>query len=258
MTVIGSVYFLVFIFLVMLSVITCSRRGEKYTNVGLFLSFAVLSLLAGFRGSSPDQNTYERIFNEAPSLIDLLMNGGNYDAFNVEWGFVFLLSIIKTLTTNPTVMFLLLACIVIGIVVYACKKLSPYPILSILVYFCWFYYSNLGALRHALVSSLLLLAIVFVVNNKVLKTCFIYITSGLIHKVGLSVLSLYLVKKVKPSKTTLVLFFVVSFVIALFGGVFVVLFEFLSDYLPAAWQNKLDLYVIFSESEGFDTNFSGK
>ena len=257
MAVIGSLYFIVFIKLIMLSVITMDQRGKKYTGLSLFISFVSLVLLAGLREASPDQQTYALIFQNTQSLFSPLVYGAKEQFSNVEVGFLALLSVIKTVTANETLMFIMLAGVTIGPIVYASKRLSPYPLLSILIYFSWFYYFNLGALRHALISSLLLLTIVFVVDNKFFKTWASYITPVLIHKVGLFIGIVYLVKKLKLEARTYFAILLISLGVAIFGGIFFLLFEFFSDYLPEAWNEKLYLYVTFSESGAFDTNFAG-
>jgi hypothetical protein len=258
MTFISSPYFVVFIFLAMLSLITADRRGKKYTDISLFLSFVVLSLLSGLRDSSPDQASYALIFREIPSLIELVIGGRNYEAFSMEWGFLFLLSVIKTFTSSETVMFVSLSCLTVGGVVYACKKLSPYPVLSVLIYFSWFYYSNLGALRHALLSSVLILAIVFVVNNKFFKLWFAYISSIFIHKIGLFSSFLYLVNKKRFTSKIYFLLLLFSLLIAINGGLFFFAYDLIYNYLPESWQEKVYLYVTFSANGSFDTNFGGQ
>ena len=254
----GSVYFLVFIILVTFSLITIDKRGKKLTNICLLFSFLILTLLAGLRQASPDQKTYALMFKNAPSLLDYISPGSNYDSSNVEVGFIFLLSVIKAVTSNETVMFFSLASIVLGIVVYASKRLSPYPLLSVLIYFSWFYYSNLGALRHALISSLLLLIIVFLVKNKSVKAFLISIISFFIHKIGVFLPILYLILKfdIKP-----ILYFVLltsSIIVAIYGGLFLWIFDLLRDFLPTNWHDKLDSYIYFTENGGFDTKFGGK
>ena len=257
MAVIGSVYFIIFIILIMLSVITIDQRGKKYTDLSLFISFVILVLLAGLRESSPDQQSYALAFQNTQSLFSRFVYGAKEQLFDMEVGFAVLLSVIKTVTANETLMFIMLAGIIIGPVVYASKRLSPYPLLSILIYFCWFYYFNLGALRHALISSLLLLTVVFVVNNKFLKTWASYITPVLIHKTGLFIGIVYLVQKFKLEARTYFAILIISFSVAIFGGIFFLTFELFSDYLPEAWNEKFYLYVALSENGAFDTNFAG-
>jgi hypothetical protein len=255
--VIGSVYFIVYVILIILSLITIDQRGKKYTNISLFISFVILVLLAGLREASPDQKTYALAFQNSQPVYSMLLHGVKEQSSHIETGFMVLLSVIKMVTVDETLMFIILASIIVGPVVYASKRLSPYPVLSILIYFCWFYYSNLGALRHALVSSLLLLSVVFVVNNKFFKTWALYIIPVLIQKVGLFIGILYLIKRLKPKARTYFAILIISLSIAIFGGIFVLIFELFSDYLPVNWSEKFYLYMALSESRAFDTNFGG-
>ena len=258
----------------MFSLITIDKRGKKYTNLSLLISFVILVLLAGLREGTPDQLSYVYIFRNTQSLFSYLVNGAQEEFFRygfelidvkgpngygygLEFGFIVLLSVIKSLTANETIFFIIFAVMIIGPVVYASKRLSPYPLLSILIYFSWFYYFNLGALRHALISSLLLLTIVFVVNNKFFMTWTMYLISIFLHKVGLFIGIIYLVEKLKLKPGTYFAILMISFGIGIFGGIFILCFELLSNYLPKAWNEKLYLYQALSKSGGFDTNFSG-
>ena len=258
----------------MFSLITIDKRGKKYTNLSLFISFVILVLLAGLREGSPDQLTYVYIFRNTQSLFSYLVNGAQDEFFRygfelpdvmgvngygygIEFGFIILVSVIKSVTANETIFFIMLAGMIIGPVVYASKRLSPYPLLSILIYFSWQFYFNLGALRHAMVSSLLILAVVFVVNNKFFKTWAIYITSVFIHKVSIFMGIVYVFKKLKLNPRTYIAILMISFGIGIFGGIFFSSFKLLSNYLPQVWNEKFYLYQALSKSGGFTTNFAG-
>jgi hypothetical protein len=254
----GSIYFIVFIILMMFSLITIDIRGKKFTNIFLLFSFLILTMLAGLRKGSPDQQSYALIFKNAPTLFDYIPPGNNYESSNVEVGFIFLLSIIKTVTSNEVVMFFSLASIVLGTVVYASKRLSPYPLLSVLIYFSWFYYMNLGALRHALISSLLLLIIVFLVKNRKIKAFIGFIISFFIHKIGVVLPILYLIIKFDMKPILYVALITFSLIVALYGGLFLFSFDLLSDYTPENWHDSLDSYISLTKSGGFDTGFGGK
>lgn len=258
----------------MFSLITIDKIGKRYTNLFLLISFVILVFIAGLREGTPDQLSYVYIFENTQSLISYLVNGPQEQFFRygielidvkppdgygygLEFGFILLVSVIKSLTANVTIFFIILAVIIIGPVVYASKRLSPYPLLSVLIYFSWFYYFNLGALRHALISSLLLLTIVFVVNNKFFITWTMYLISAFLHKVGLFIGIIYLVEKLKLKPRTYFAILMISFGIGIFGGLFILSFGLLSNYLPETWNEKLYLYQALSKSGGFDTNFSG-
>ena len=252
-----SVYFFIFLILALFSMLSISKEGVKYTKFYMLFSFVILVFFAGLRAGSPDQATYALFFNESRSLFDLVEHGSNYGALGMQWGFLFLLSIIKTLTSNQTVMFLLLAFINVGMIFYACKKISPYPMLSILLYYSWFYYANLGALRHAMLSGMVMLTIVFVVNSKKFKSLLSYLYTIAVHKVGIFVLSVYFVKKLKLREYSYSGILFVSILIAFSGGVAYLMIEWLYLFLPGSWQDKIDAHIALGRFSGKENVLRG-
>jgi len=250
MNVVFSVYFPVFVMTALFSIVSISKEGKKYTSLYLFFSFIAFLLMAGLRESSPDQMSYALVFEQTRSLFDLVEYGFNYEALGFQWGFLSLLSVIKSITNNETVMFFMLAFINIWLVVYSCKEISPYPMLSVFIYYSWFYYSNLGALRHAMLSGMVMLTLVFVVNNKTLKALFFYLYSIAVHKTGVFVLSIYLVSKLKLQAKGyyVLLFFMIS--VALFGGAAYFMIELLYPFLPESWREKIYLHVALGRFSG--------
>ena len=206
----SSIYFPIFMIITIMAFLNLVNSSKQLINLNSIFCVIILGLLAGLRVESPDQVSYAKIFTEAPSLVNLYhdINKGNYDSTEYQWGFLFLFSTIKVLTNNETVMFLLLAFINVGLVAFSSVKLSPYPLLSIFIYYSWFYYSNLGALRHATLHSFLLITIVFIVYSKTLKSILLLLYTISLHKVGLFALSVYLVNKTRPQ--------IFSYTIALF------------------------------------------
>jgi hypothetical protein len=261
MSVILSIYFPVFLLLSLFSIITIDREGSRYINVYLAFSFIILVLFAGLRHLSPDQITYSRVFEHAYSLFELLENGSNFDdseLLNFNWGFLTFISFIKVFTSNVTLMFLTIAFINIWMVIYSCKKLSPYPMLSVLSYYSWFYYFNLGALRHATLAAVMMLLLVVVINNKAIKSFFLYLYALTLHKVGVFILSIYLVKKLKLKSKSYSFFLIVGLAIGFFGGIAYLAIELLYQFLPGSWQEKIYINIALERFSGKEDLFRGQ
>ncbi len=261
MSVILSIYFPVFLLLSLFSIVTIDREGSRYINLYLAFSLILLVLLAALRDLSPDQITYAIVFEHTNSLLEWFKNGSNFNhskLIQYNPGFLTFLSIIKVFTSNATLMFLTIAFSNVWMVIYSCKKLSPYPVLSVLIYYSWFYYSNLGALRHAVLVAVLMLLLVVVINNKAIKSFLLYLYAMTIHKVGAFVLSIYLLKKLKFKSKSYSFFLIVAFAIGFFGGISYLAIDLLYQFLPGSWQEKIDAHVAWGLFSGKEDLFRGQ
>jgi hypothetical protein len=212
-----SIYYIGFVLFSIFAVLSITREGKKYNHFSLIFVSSIMILFAGLRDGSPDQKDYRNIFYNVASLDEVIIGNDNYHEIHGEWGYLFLNSLIKFFFNNDVILFLLLALLTIGIVAYSCRRLSPYPLVSMLCYYSWFYYSNLGGLRQALATSLFLLMILmFSKNQKILATS-VYLVSGFVHKVGLSAILIGLAHIVVKWRILLVLTLLTSIVISVTG-----------------------------------------
>ncbi len=239
----SAIYYIVFVFLCLLSLISISRGGKKYNQVSLISSTVLLVLFSGLRDGSPDQASYRNIFNDVAPLDEVLVGNHNYNEVYGEWGYLFLNSFIKFFSNSDVVLFLVLALLTIGIMSYVCRRISPYPLISILCYYSWFYYSNLGALRHALASSIILLAIFLLARNKKLLAGLFYLSSIFVHQVSISAAMLWFSRFISRWRLFIVILVLIAIVISLMGGLGQKLLFIIIAFTSENVESKLLFYV---------------
>ncbi len=236
-----SIYYIIFILLSVIALLSLTIQGKKYNFVLLVTVSVLLALFASLRDGSPDQASYRFFFNEVASLGEVLTGKHNYDENYIEWGFKFLLSVIKFFTENDIVMFVVLASLAVGGVAYSCRRISPYPLVSILCYFSWFYYSNLGAMRHALASSIILLMIVALAKNKKILSMPIFLSAVSIHRVAASAVALWFINIIIRWRFLVALLLLIAICISYQEGighyVVSIIFPFVGDSLQVRLQH---------------------
>jgi len=240
-----SIYFIIFLWLATLSLLSITVEAKKYTPFLLFISFLILVLLAGLRAHSPDQPSYNRIFMYSLSIFEIIEYGNNFDDFPwIQKGFLALYSLIKTFTNSVVVMSFVIATLTIGTVTYSVNRLSPYPVVSMLVYFSWFYYFNLGSLRHSIISAFLLLLAVFIFNSKYIKSFILILISGGMHSVAYTSIVLFF-GRFKIKKYLYIFTLIISIVIAISGGIVYLGLSKFAYLLPELTQIKIRRYIGF-------------
>ena len=238
-----AIYYVGFVLLSIAALVSISQEGKRYCAVLLVFVSIALILFAGLRGGSPDQQTYAIYFNAVAPLEDVLIGKHNYDEVYGEWGFLFLSSIIKFFSSNEIIMFIIVAFISVSGVAYSCKCISPYPLISILCYYSWFYYSNMGALRHALSSSLILLLIVAIAKYKNRLAIPILFSAVSIHSVSISAISLWFTRMLLRWRIPLVLLIIIVCFICYRGGIGIELSTKLLPYSNDYLHKKYDFYL---------------
>lgn len=245
-----AIYYIGFVFLSVASFLSISREGKRYGHILLMFAAVLMILISGLRDNSPDQNSYRNIFYKVAPLDEVLVGNHNYHEVYGEWGYLFLNSLIKLFSNSDVVLFLTLALLTIGMVTYVCRRISPYPLISLLCYYSWFYYSNLGALRHALASSFILMGVFLLAKNRKLLATPFYLSAVFVHQVSISAAMLWFsgfLARWRLFITFLVLF---AIVISLMGGMGE---KLLSVILPFMSENVKDKLLFYSQSDMWGT-----
>lgn len=238
-----SIYYIIFFLLSVIALLSLTIQVKKYNSLLLVVVSVFLALFAGLRESSPDQGGYQYFFHTVASLADVITGNHNYDENYVEWGYKFLLSVIKFFTDNDIIMFVVIACLSVGGIAYSCRRISPYPLVSVLCYYSWMYYSNLGAIRHALAASLILLMIVALAMNKKIFSVPIYLSAVFVHQVSASAAMLWFVKIITKWRFVIIFLLLGAIVIALKGGIALTSVSLFFQFFDANLQHKLLFYI---------------
>lgn len=183
----------------------------------LFLVFAgILCLLAGFRyGIGVDYLAYEYLYNRLQfSFLDEIKVGLDHQ----EVGFRAIGAFLKGLGVTYQQYSTIFAIVNIFFISKICIKYSKNPTLSLLLFFCFYYFTwTFNAIRQAIVIAVgLYYLLKSLEDKKVLKLIIIVALLSLIHSSAFIILILYFVSKIEFNKKKLILFSVFSVLFSLF------------------------------------------
>lgn len=145
----------------------CNKSIRLCAKNFYFLIVIIAVILGGIRWrTGTDWDSYSNFFLENNSLKA-------YKSRLFEPGFTYMNYFVKQFTTSYTCFLFIFHFLVIIPKMYFIKKISYYPLVSILLYWC-FYFCDITAVRNALGVSFLLLSIISIKNKN--KKHFIILT----------------------------------------------------------------------------------
>lgn len=185
----------------------------------LAISCILLSIMSGFRSIKwPDTFAYTNSFNNIPDIIDIVKNGlvfsiGDYGI--KEPGFFFVCAIVKAVTENPTIFFLIIAVASFVLLYKFLTKYSVFPIIGFCVYLARFVVTrNFEQIRAALAILIVIFSIRYIYKSKLVHFLMIVVVASLIHYSAVIVLPLYWLGKIKLSFKQVCLFVVLAFIVS--------------------------------------------
>lgn len=175
---------------------------------------------------------------------------------NFEKGYSFLSYIIYVIFREEQFLFIIISSISILSLGYSIYKLSPYPVLSLLMYYTYYYiYKDLTQIRNAVSSSLLFLLLYFLSKNQKIKVFFAFLLSISFHIVSsLSIIPVLLINSFKNKTNRLIYIFILSIPILYFLSKYTITllsnipFDYISkkmyDYLNSDYTQSIELINI--------------
>lgn len=200
-----TIYIALLAYILICAVIVYSQRGDSERKNKIFLNcvFIAIFLLYSLRASSVGRDVpgYERAYGVANVDLFAGLRIGNF-----EKGYLFLMWICNKL--NFSFQWFLTLCnafILLPIYRYI-RKYSQNVFLSIIIYVCYMFFEfNLTGLRQAIATSIVLMAIMALIESKqhwlgLLKYCLIVLLATMFHTgafVALFYLPFHFMKKFK-------------------------------------------------------------
>jgi len=172
-------------------------KHKRYENYVLLLSFAALFIIAGFRtvGFDGDSTNYSL-------LIEAFAKGDYYNVLLKEPFFWLILLVSKFLFTDVVrSVFVIFAFCGVSVKLYAIKRLSSYPILSLIVYIClYFILQEMTQIRVGVASGIFLLAIPDIINRNLKAFLIKTLIATLFHYSAIIMLLVYLLGSKKKQQ----------------------------------------------------------
>jgi hypothetical protein len=197
-----------FYYLIFISIIICSfyiyfidRTLE--TKVYKFFLFTLFFISAFRYQTGNDWYTYELIFKNSLDIKYLITDFSYYmDTMNnIEIGYRILNSIIKSLSGNLQVIFLITSVFSFYALNEFIKKNSSYKLLSLLIYYSIFFMNfNMSIIRQGIAFSLFLLAFDSLLKRKLIKYLSFILLAALFHISSLILVPVYFIYHFKYSR----------------------------------------------------------
>jgi hypothetical protein len=211
-------YWIVYAFVIFIWVVSHLLNVKKVESILFVISYIVILFVVGFRKDSNDYQSYATIYYS-------VLSGGEFDFYRysvgdggIENGFALLIKLFGNLSLGFEAFIFFIAFLSITIKFYCFRKMSNDAILSILVYLSFvLFWKDLGQLRNGLSASLILLAALYWSRSNSVKYFGSVLVASSIHTVGLFGLSLTFLDKFR-SKTFLFGLVIMSFIVAVYGG----------------------------------------
>lgn len=230
-----SGYIIIILFL--LSIIGFFLDLSKDKNKTKSFIFYVLIILMFILAASKNENTsfdtsnYVEHFNKSQTL-------STYVPFAENWyepGYIFLVSVIKTITNNYNILFGVISFLSLSLLSFISKKYSPYPLISLFVYISLFYFKrDIITIRYGLSSLFLLYGIILTINNECKKSILLYILAIMFHYSALAGLVFPIYYYIFKNKKVQVVerFVVICLLLSVVGINILFLIVKLSEILP--------------------------
>lgn len=197
-------------------------KGGKNRNQFLVLGCVVFALIAGFRSLRwPDSGVYAWSFQEhTPSIFNLSLSDRPYGYS--EKGFYYLQVLVKTITDNWTIFFLVVSAFTFYFIYKDVKKYSIFPLIGLFAYIARFYGRSFIQIRAGLAYAILMLSIKYIYEKDWKRFFLIVFIAWLFHRSCIIAVPLYFICNwIKVKKWHVYVALVFSFMVGIFGQGFV-------------------------------------
>lgn len=173
-------YILMFTFSIAMLLVAKKFEENKIIKIGAYilaaLSFFVVSAIRYDVG-------VDYFYTYAPHYFKL---GHGLDAHHIELGYMLIERICLLFTKDYALLFAVTSAIIIGLTFYTIYKESPYPVLSVAIYFLiGYFFHSLNIMREYLAISVLLVSYKFLINKNYIKWILGVIIAFLLHSTSL-------------------------------------------------------------------------
>jgi hypothetical protein len=216
---------------------------KKYKKYFFYILTVFLVIFVGLRGNiDNDFDNYVRIFEVSRNQkFSTVLQTSTYLDFYTEIGYRVLNYLGAIFSSNYSVIFLFTAILSIGLSSFVIFKLSPFPFLSMLLYFSHnLLLRDMMQIRSGVACSLCLLAVYFLSNKNKIKSYSSIFLGFTFHTVAIVFLAMPILSKMEVLKKRKFLFAILTFAILIaltfpFGQIFKIVsfgngFEKLSGY----------------------------
>lgn len=234
----------------MLSFLALIQMDRRYINciqMNVFFSLVVLAVFSGFRSNQvgADYLSYQEMFYAFNGLFSGGLEQVLLGEYFFEPGFAFLIVLISTFIDNHILFFLIISIVTSLTMGVAIRKISLFPLLSILIFFSYDYFTNyMVAIRFGLAASLGLFVVYFLSKGKKFHSFLLILLAMAMHTAAIGLFLPFALSFFKFRRIYIIIAIVISLVFGYInlGGFFV------SNFLPS-WVPRAESVGVYSGSQ---------
>lgn len=233
-------------------------HNNIYYSYLFILFFVLLFFIAGFRpvGLDRDSENYAR-------AVQSFIITHNYNFITIEPSFYLIVNVSKFLFDDVVRgVFILYALLGVSLTLYAIKKNSSFPLLSLIVYSCFYFVLHeMTQIRAGVAGAIFLLAIPDIVNRNLKSFLIKTALATLFHYVAIIMLFIYLINS-KHNKQLFYLFLPLIGILCAITNVGRFFLMSIINFLPEFLSYKINIYLalhemgIFTEINVFNLYYS--
>ena len=156
------------------------------------------------------------MFDRVPSLYDFITDQAWRDIHG-EIGYLTLNSIVQSLSLDFQVVIFIMAILSLGFLFLSFKTYTKFYIIAFLIYFVrYLLLRDMGQIRQALASSLILFSFKYVVDRKPISFLVIVLIASSFHTIALIAIPFYIIYHMNFSERFMLTVLILSFVIGYF------------------------------------------
>lgn len=193
-----SIYIFYYILLILQAALLSlnSNINRLYKKIILFLGCIEIIILMGLRHCSVGADTFAYIsalYDYSEYDFTTLLKMGSVFPYKFEFGYLWLTKICAFFHLDYNLFLIIIASLIYIPTYKLIYRFSPFPILSISIYFGLGLFSySIGIFRQFIAISIIVSGIDYIINRELAKWCFVVIFATLFHTSALICVPMYL------------------------------------------------------------------
>lgn len=216
---VNALYFIVYFTVLVLA--ASDLKKIKFLNEFFATLICIFFIfIVGLRYNSVDYDSYVDIYNRSDlkNFSFPLYNAPGGSTGN-EFIYATLNAALNGLGLDVVFLFLIVAAISIGVKFYFFKKISPYFFISVLLFLSFSFFKELGQIRSALASAILLFSIKPMINGNIGKFIFVVMMAFGIQAYAIIALPVYFLYRFFNRNYIVYFLLCFAFLVSLLGGI---------------------------------------